>query len=152
MEYWCVWDNVNVAMAVIAMPSSSDLIVWIFCSPFFFYTTITSTQSCGFSLPFSWADGPIFIKPSLDDPWKKIMRMIPKSIRSSFDCLVWACWLYFRKSCTCWSICPKSRDLRLGHRRVVFPFGMSTVRMLSLIHIWRCRRRLRCRSRWSPYH
>ena len=24
--------------------------------------------------------------------------------------------------------------------------------MLSLIHIWRCRRRLRCRSRWSPYH
>ena len=24
--------------------------------------------------------------------------------------------------------------------------------LLSLIHIWRCRRRLRCRSRWSPYH
>ena len=24
--------------------------------------------------------------------------------------------------------------------------------MLSLIHICRCRRRLRCRSRWSPYH
>ena len=23
---------------------------------------------------------------------------------------------------------------------------------LSLIHICRCRRRLRCRSRWSPYH
>ena len=23
---------------------------------------------------------------------------------------------------------------------------------LSLIHIWRCRRVLRCRSRWSPYH
>ena len=23
---------------------------------------------------------------------------------------------------------------------------------LSLIHIWRCRRLLRCRSRWSPYH
>ena len=23
---------------------------------------------------------------------------------------------------------------------------------LSLIHIWRCRRRLRCRSRWSPCH
>ena len=23
---------------------------------------------------------------------------------------------------------------------------------LSLIHISRCRRRLRCRSRWSPYH
>ena len=24
--------------------------------------------------------------------------------------------------------------------------------VLSLIHICRCRRRLRCRSRWSPYH
>ena len=25
-------------------------------------------------------------------------------------------------------------------------------RPLSLIHIWRCRRIERCRSRWSPYH
>ena len=24
--------------------------------------------------------------------------------------------------------------------------------ILSLIHIWRCRRRFACRSRWSPYH
>ena len=28
----------------------------------------------------------------------------------------------------------------------------SWLNSLSLIHIWRCRRRLRCRSRWSPYH
>ena len=28
----------------------------------------------------------------------------------------------------------------------------SAAQMLSLIHICRCRRRLRCRSRWSPYH
>ena len=28
----------------------------------------------------------------------------------------------------------------------------STVEELSLIHIWRCRRIERCRSRWSPYH
>ena len=27
-----------------------------------------------------------------------------------------------------------------------------TYLFLSLIHICRCRRRLRCRSRWSPYH
>ena len=27
-----------------------------------------------------------------------------------------------------------------------------TVQFLSLIHIWRCRRIERCRSRWSPYH
>ena len=29
---------------------------------------------------------------------------------------------------------------------------IQTSQHLSLIHIWRCRRRLRCRSRWSPYH
>ena len=34
-----------------------------------------------------------------------------------------------------------------------FAFGQSSQPFyLSLIHIWRCRRRLRCRSRWSPYH
>ena len=27
-----------------------------------------------------------------------------------------------------------------------------TIYSLSLIHIWRCRRLLTCRSRWSPYH
>ena len=26
------------------------------------------------------------------------------------------------------------------------------VKLLSLIHIWRCRRSYACRSRWSPYH
>ena len=37
----------------------------------------------------------------------------------------------------------------------LFPRDLSEARStasLSLIHIWRCRRRLRCRSRWSPYH
>ena len=28
----------------------------------------------------------------------------------------------------------------------------GNVLVLSLIHIWRCRRIERCRSRWSPYH
>ena len=28
----------------------------------------------------------------------------------------------------------------------------SHLQHLSLIHIWRCRRIERCRSRWSPYH
>ena len=27
-----------------------------------------------------------------------------------------------------------------------------TIKCLSLIHIWRCRRSYACRSRWSPYH
>ena len=29
---------------------------------------------------------------------------------------------------------------------------LTLVAILSLIHIWRCRRIERCRSRWSPYH
>ena len=33
-----------------------------------------------------------------------------------------------------------------------FPAKNGVSEYLSLIHIWRCRRRLRCRSRWSPYH
>ena len=35
------------------------------------------------------------------------------------------------------------------------PLGLNTLphwSNLSLIHIWRCRRIERCRSRWSPYH
>ena len=28
----------------------------------------------------------------------------------------------------------------------------SSIKTLSLIHIWRCRRPAMCRSRWSPYH
>ena len=30
--------------------------------------------------------------------------------------------------------------------------GVLVGQGLSLIHIWRCRRIERCRSRWSPYH
>ena len=39
-------------------------------------------------------------------------------------------------------------------RQQMSPFDpfRGGVAKLSLIHIWRCRRRLRCRSRWSPYH
>ena len=32
------------------------------------------------------------------------------------------------------------------------PTCSNTCLHLSLIHIWRCRRIERCRSRWSPYH
>ena len=30
--------------------------------------------------------------------------------------------------------------------------NLYVVHVLSLIHIWRCRRSTLCRSRWSPYH
>ena len=37
------------------------------------------------------------------------------------------------------------------HYRFVY-LNDSALYKLSLIHIWRCRRIERCRSRWSPYH
>ena len=41
---------------------------------------------------------------------------------------------------------------RLLQKLSMFGNGNSTLQWLSLIHIWRCRRIERCRSRWSPYH
>ena len=41
------------------------------------------------------------------------------------------------------------------HARIWFhitPYDEKLMYNLSLIHIWRCRRIERCRSRWSPYH
>ena len=37
-------------------------------------------------------------------------------------------------------------------QRVKFVSLSGVLVYLSLIHIWRCRRLLTCRSRWSPYH
>ena len=39
-----------------------------------------------------------------------------------------------------------------GPQSRFLPICLLSRTTLSLIHIWRCRRRLRCRSRWSPYH
>ena len=36
--------------------------------------------------------------------------------------------------------------------RVATMYRFCLVCVLSLIHIWRCRRSYACRSRWSPYH
>ena len=56
---------------------------------------------------------------------------------------------------------PSYRGLKIianfAYNQWHFSLDMKTkvvqhVQRLSLIHIWRCRRRLRCRSRWSPYH
>ena len=43
-----------------------------------------------------------------------------------------------------WETATTSKE---GSRRANYP-----ILTLSLIHIWRCRRLLTCRSRWSPYH
>ena len=44
---------------------------------------------------------------------------------------------------------PRNMTALSRHSFLVF---IDTVCGLSLIHIWRCRRIERCRSRWSPYH
>ena len=40
---------------------------------------------------------------------------------------------------------------RASHKAAIFIRPLS-IKRLSLIHIWRCRRAVTCRSRWSPYH
>ena len=50
----------------------------------------------------------------------------------------------------------QSRPRLVTNPRRSAPEVMATERLwlsvLSLIHIWRCRRSYACRSRWSPYH
>ena len=52
--------------------------------------------------------------------------------------------------------CTISSIYVLGQPVIFFPSNFSSrtskALTLSLIHIWRCRRIERCRSRWSPYH
>ena len=49
----------------------------------------------------------------------------------------------YRKVTTC---------LFLAQMTFMLDSVLLTQHRLSLIHIWRCRRIERCRSRWSPYH
>ena len=48
-------------------------------------------------------------------------------------------------------IARKRRQTKLGDKSVMKSVPAAS-NGLSLIHIWRCRRIERCRSRWSPYH
>ena len=55
----------------------------------------------------------------------------------------------FSAKCQKLSICAIKRITKLLTELHVTLF---TQLILSLIHIWRCRRSTLCRSRWSPYH
>ena len=55
-------------------------------------------------------------------------------------------WLVIRPTVTFW------HSLRTSGNANDEPLAKIAVWHLSLIHIWRCRRIERCRSRWSPYH
>ena len=45
-----------------------------------------------------------------------------------------------------------ARRLNSNQFRKIRRLRGNLLQVLSLIHIWRCRRIERCRSRWSPYH
>ena len=45
---------------------------------------------------------------------------------------------------------PLAKNLFIDQRRA--SLQQAKLMNLSLIHIWRCRRLVECRSRWSPYH
>ena len=54
-------------------------------------------------------------------------------------------------SCYPWS--PGPEDAECTFCSCCLSPGITwTLHVLSLIHIWRCRRSYACRSRWSPYH
>ena len=58
-----------------------------------------------------------------------------------------------RRQWTWWAHCHCQQIVDAGERG--FGYAASRSRkshVLSLIHIWRCRRSTLCRSRWSPYH
>ena len=50
-------------------------------------------------------------------------------------------WQHVVYACSCWAL-----------MCCIDPAAVWHDHYLSLIHIWRCRRIERCRSRWSPYH
>ena len=89
-----------------------------------------------------------------------IMCVIWHKPYSYIICAIWAhyfgndshvrgCWISW------WS--PHLKTLHWSEIKRVLDWHHSSKNVwrwlkLSLIHIWRCRRIERCRSRWSPYH
>ena len=57
----------------------------------------------------------------------------------------------FRCQITCFSSLSR-QPTDFGNKYEAYPVVQVQGHHLSLIHIWRCRRIERCRSRWSPYH
>ena len=112
-----------------------------------------------------------FEEPVLAQKWKyhQMLQNVSVYPWNLPTCQVWAFQDYpvLQK----WGCPTRVQCVQLGYTYVTPPFlahrsdpwslyDLSTfsnnlhisITDLSLIHIWRCRRRLRCRSRWSPYH
>ena len=82
-------------------------------------------------------------------PYHCSLRLFTIVRRSS--CGPIACWILARTSSLVYGLCMRC-VVSCGSTSfpwLVFFFGAQ---LLSLIHIWRCRRNSACRSRWSPDH
>ena len=81
--------------------------------------------------------------------WRSVCFCVCVCVCVLFFCCFFFCWdCDWNRKCT--SLCQKGD--KQAEEKVSTKDRIVDVWMLSLIHIWRCRRLLRCRSRWSPYH
>ena len=61
-------------------------------------------------------------------------------------------YAFNRRNATYFSKIPSLLSVLLNIMENTSKSISQLIYMLSLIHIWRCRRSTLCRSRWSPYH
>ena len=83
----------------------------------------------------------------MNKPHPPINFIIVRAMRKSILNVCWVQeWVYQGRARN-WFLAivtPGRKGVAKSHREATF--------ILSLIHIWRCRRYSLCRSRWSPYH
>ena len=94
-------------------------------------------------------------------PWSGVTtsRPLPLRQRQQKGCCFWRSWnvqelpskilCFLKCACPAWH-----QSLTRGQTKALEDANVQrrALQILSLIHIWRCRRIERCRSRWSPYH
>ena len=88
--------------------------------------------------------------------WHKIYSHVKKKVHpvflKAFAARIWWFLWVFRALWPCSEGCSFWYFASLCGPHLQRTGVVTQSMLLSLIHIWRCRRRLRCRSRWSPYH
>ena len=91
-------------------------------------------------------------------PWSWFWSF-PLNLRCTPGHSSWACSIHAIHTASVWhqwsSLCSITCLLTTQNGTsplIVLVSVVCSLLCLSLIHIWRCRRTPRCRSRWSPYH
>ena len=75
------------------------------------------------------------------------------SLFSETNLTSWRTWNQYVLPASLGPLYPTSRPLDSEYFYLLWSLRYSLAStVLSLIHIWRCRRSTLCRSRWSPYH